>query len=355
LFGDNSALAVDIGNKLIKVVYGKSNKKGISIISYGICNTPKNSFIDGNMSDKREIINSISELLNKKNIKAKSLLIGIKGSDIIMRHIEIPLMPTKQLRQAVMLEVQQYLPMDPNEYIIDSKIIDKIDTKEKKVYNVLLVAAPKGKIEEYMGIADRLGLKVGAIDISANSIVRFFEGREGFLNKSICTVDIGYTSTTVTIIENGKLFLEKEVDAGIKQVDEMLEKVFANTIESTEDLRQKVVHLDAFESVSNGAEDPRYYYANNSARQIIDKLIDNIEKIINFYYTSGFNKKIDSMYVFGGGSRINGIVDYMRNTTNIDTFTLSPDLMGNVDNLQGEIKENTDLYANCISLLLRRE
>lgn len=351
---DNNVLAVDIGNKSIKVVYGKINKKGVSIVSHGICSTPNNAFIDGNMNDRRIIADSISSMVNQNNIKAKSIIMGIKGSDIIMRHIEMPLMPTKQLRQAVKLEIQQYLPMDPNEYIIDSKIIDKIDTKEKKIYNVLLVAAPKKKIEDYMFIADRLGLKVEAIDLFANSIVRIFEDRDEFSRKSICTVDIGYNSTTVTIMENGKLFLEKEINSGINDLDDMVGKVFTNTLENSEALRQKIIHLSAFESMAN-TDDPRFYYANNSARQIIDKLIDNVEKIINFYYSSGFNKKVDGIYIYGGGYRINGITDYFRSITNIEAYGITPDLLHGVENMDGDIKQNMDIYTNCISLLLRKE
>lgn len=351
---DNNILAVDIGNKAIKEVYGKINKKGVSIVSHGICSTPSNAFIDGNVNDKRVIADSIANLISQNNIKAKSIIMGIKGSDIIMRHIEMPLMPIKQLRQAVKLEVQQYLPMDPNEYIIDSKIIDKIDTKEKKIYNVLLVAAPKKKIEDYMFIADKLGLKVDAIDLFANSIVRIFEGRNEFSKRSICTVDIGYDSTTVTIMENGKLFLEKEINSGISDLDDMVEKVFTNTIENSETLRQKIIHLSAFEAAAN-TDDPRFYYANNSARQIIDKLIDNVEKIINFYYSSGFNKKVDGIYIYGGGCRINGIADYFRSVTNIETHGIVPELLQGVENMDGDIEQNMDLYTNCISLLLRKE
>lgn len=351
---DNNILALDIGYKAIKVVDGKINKKGVSILSHGVCSTPDNAFTDGNINDKRVITDSISTLINQNNIKPKSIIMGIKGSDIIMRHIEMPLMPSKQLRQAVKLEVQQYLPMDPNEYIIDSKIIDKTDTKEKKTYNVLLVAAPKKKIEDYMFIADRLGIKVDAIDVFANSIVRIFENNNEFLKRSICTVDMGYSSTTVTIIENGKLFLEKEIASGINELDEMVGRVFTNTIESNESLRQKIIHLSAFESMAN-KDDPRFYYANNSARQIIDKLIDNVEKIINFYYSSGFNKKVDNIYIYGGGCRINGILDYFRSITNIETHGIVPELMHGVEKMNDDIRQNMDIFTNCISLLLRKE
>lgn len=353
MFGDNNILALDIGSRLIKMVYGKVGKRGISIMNSGICETPPNSFVDGNISDKRNIVPAVREMISSRNIKPKSVMLGIKGQDIIMRQIEMPLMPIKQLRQAVKLEIQQYLPMDPNEYIIDSKIIDRMDTKDKKAYNVLLVAAPKSKVEDYIYIADKLELKVLAVDLFANSVVRLFENANDADKKTYCVIDMGFSSSTVTIVEAGKLFIEKEVDIGIDSIDEMLEKVFANTLENVENMRRKIIHLNSFEVT--GSDDPRFYYANNSARQIIDKLVDNVEKIINFYYTSGFNKRIDCIYLYGGGSRLNGITDYMRTATNIDAKQFSWDMVENVRNANDDMKQNIDLYANSISLLLRKE
>jgi type IV pilus assembly protein PilM len=336
------------------MVYGKTNKKGMSVIDYGVCGTPGNSFSDDNIVDKRSVINALTDMLSQKNIKSKNVMIGIKGSDIIMRHIEMPVMPAKQLRQAVKLEVQQYLPMDLNEYIIDSKVIGKVDTKEKKVLNVLLVAAPKRKIEDYMYIADKLGLKVKAIDLFSNSAVRFFENHDTENKKTLCIVDIGYTSSTVNIIEKVKLFLEKEVEIGVKKIDDMLEKVFANTLENPETMREKTISLSLYDT-NNSIDDPRYYYANNSARQIIDTLVDRIEKIFNFYYTSGINKRIDVIYIYGGGSKLSGIAEYIKNMINIETKLLDSNIMSNINNLDGDLKDRIEIYANCISLLLRKE
>lgn len=353
MFGNNNILALDIGSRLIKTVYAKGGKRGISVLNAGICETPRGSFLDGSISDKSSIASAVRDMISSLNIKPKSVIIGIKGQDIIMRQIEMPPMPAKQLRQAVKLEIQQYLPMDPNEYIIDSKIIDKIDSKDKKAYNVLLVAAPKEKVNDYIYIAERLELKVLAVDLFANSVVRLFGDANDSGGKTFCVIDMGFSSSTVTIIESGKLFIEKEVDIGIGGIDAMLEKVFANTIENVGDVRKRIIRLNSFDMA--GSDDPRVYYANNSARQIIDKLIDNVEKIINFYFTSGLGKRIDCIYLYGGGSRLNGITDYMGTATNTDTRHLSWDMVGNVGNAGDDLKRNADLYANAISLLLRKE
>jgi len=359
LFYDNNILAIDIGSKYIKVIHGKVKGSGVSLINYGICETPKETYVDENMGNKRDIAKAISELLNSKNIKCKNVRMGIKGQDIITRHIEMPLLSDKQLKQAVKLDIQQYLSMDPNDYVIDSKKINKIETKEKKAYNVLLVAAPKRKIDNYFFIADKLGLKVEAIDLLSNSVVRFFDMKDinkvnNDMKKCTAMIDIGYESTLITIIEDGKLFFERELGSGIQDIDIMLRKAFGASIDEIEALRRDIVSLNNSEKDKDNA-DPRVYYANNNARGIMDNLIDNIIKVFDFYTSSGINKNINCVYLYGGGSKLNGIIDYIKSSINIETKIFNEEMISNIYNISNDMKKDMELYINCISLLLRKD
>lgn len=356
---NNNVLAVDIGRKYIKLVQGKTSQKGISVISCGMCPTPANSFVDGNISDRSDIVKSISELLASKKIKCGSVMFGIKGLDVITRHIEMPILPDKQLKQAVMLEMQQYLPMDPNEYVMDSKKLNRMDTREKRAYNVLLVAAPKKKINDYYYIADKLGLNINSIDIFANSTTRLFEQKDMFKGpispkKCIAFVDIGYESSLVTLIEDSKLYFEREIGFGVRDIDNMLKKAYACSDEEVEALRRSNISINAYKNASD-SKDPRIYFANNNARQLIDTFIDNIIKVFDFYTSSGFGRLISNLYISGGGSMINGLAEYIRTSANIETELYDAGMLKNVFNIDQELNNNIVLYLNCISLLLRKD
>lgn len=359
MFKDESAIAIDIGSKCIKMVHGKKSSKGLSIINYGICNTPSNAFYDSNINDKRNLTKVMSELISLKNFKSSNAIIGVKGQDLIIRHIEMPVMSDKQLKQAVSLEIQQYLPMNPDEYVIDSKKISKVDNKEKKALNVLLVAAPKRKIDDHYSVVSKLELKVKAIDIFANSITKLFDSGEkkNYLNDTtdcIGMVDVGYESTTVILIENGKLFLEREFSNGLKKIDSMIAKVFPAGPEQIESIRKSNININSYEKGSPN-DDPRIYYINNNARQIVDSLVDDIIKICDFYASNGFNKSVKRLYLYGGGAKLPGIADYIRSSTSIETKEIDSDLLSNINNTDQTMKDNIGLYLNCISLLLRME
>lgn len=354
MFKDKSLIAMDIGSRCIKVIQGKPYRNGIQVTGYGICETPRGSYHGGSIIDKLNILKSMEGLISSKNMRSKNVIMGIKGQDVIIRHILMPVMSEKQVKNAAMLEIQQYLPMDPNEYVIDSKIINKTDTKEKKALNVLLVAAPKRKISDYYYLADKLGLRVKAVDLFANSVSRFFQNHDIYGGKCVSLLDIGYESSTLTLIEDGKLFLEREIAIGMNNIDNMLKKTFAAETSEVDTIRQRVLSFSISENTSS-KEDPRIYYANNSAREILDKLLDDAMKIFDFYVSSGFNKTIDRLFIHGGGSKLEGIVEYIKNFTGTNTVTFQPSLLANIYNMDDDLVRNVDLYINCISLLLRKE
>ncbi|MDI6618162.1 MAG: pilus assembly protein PilM [Clostridiales bacterium] len=314
MFGKN-VLALDIGSKFIKAVYGSSLKSGADVKEYAMLGTPRAAVYDGCINDIKSITEVISGFMKGKSIKANSMITGIGGKDIVTRHIELPHMTEKQVKKAARLEIQQYLPINTDEYAIDSKTIEKGETSNGKMLDVLVAAVPKKKVEGYMALAKGLGLKLKFIDLFADSISRIFAGSGEFAeNKTIATADMGYNSISVTLIQNGNLFLERQIDTG----------------------------------------DFGTYTADCSAKYLADQLIDNMMKVINFYISNSYNRKIDSIYLYGEGAGIKGMADYIKRNTRSDVKLLGPELLHGIRGIDEGLKEKLYLYINCISLLLRR-
>lgn len=359
MFQGNNVVAIDIGSKNIKLVQGRLTGRGASVTSFGMCVTPKNSFVNGKIVDKRDIIKAVSDLLTKCRVRARNVIFGIKGQDIITRHIGMPSIPDKQLKQAVMLDIKQYLPMDPNEYVIDSKRTGRVDAKDSKLNDVLLVAAPKEKINDYFFIADKLGLKIHAVDLFVNSTSRLFQQdvslkNPGNVKKCIAYVDIGYESSIVILVEDGKLFFEREIGIGVKDIDVMLKNAYASSEEEIDSIRKNIISLGTNPSIS-GNEDPRSYYANTKAKEILDTISDNLIKVFDFYTSGGFGRSISNIYIGGGGSMLRGIADYIGTSLNTGTRVFDAEMLKNVYNIDEDLKNNQGLYLNCISLLLRKD
>jgi Tfp pilus assembly PilM family ATPase len=75
-------------------------------------------------------------------------------------------------------------------------------------------------------------------------------------------------------------------------------------------------------------------------------------KIFDFYSSSGINKKIGCILIYGDGALVQGIDTYIKGLLNIDTRLFEQRFLKHVAGIDDGFKENIYQYLNCISLLL---
>ncbi|EYE89737.1 hypothetical protein Q428_01405 [Fervidicella metallireducens AeB] len=336
-------LAVDIGSSYIKVVLG--NKQRIS--AFGLIKTPERSVVDNNIVDAEAIKNSLQEFITEKRWKPSYVSFVIHGQDLIIKHIEVPIMDEKGINKAVEMEISQILPDNGDKYYIDFEIQSKINTKDKKVYNLLIGAAPKLKINKYVEIADGLGLKLKAIDLSANCNARVFKGgeKENQNSSNIAIIDIGYRSCKMTILENGNLFIEREITSGIRNA--IVDIATRLSIDEEEAFGYL---FDKFDFTYIRQDN----YLDKDIQMIFDNVFVNFEKIVQFFATGKLQRKLDKIYLTGGGSEINGIDNYIRDFFGSQVY--SPDSTEKISlKIKAPVGFTLKMYSCALGLLLRKE
>lgn len=336
-------LAIDIGNNSIKMLFG-SNKK---ILHAASIKTPEKSIEDNRIVEIEKIFNSINEYVLKNNLKAKDVSFSLHGQDIVIRHNEIPIMERKKLRESVEWEANQYLPENGTNYYLDYEIIDRENTNEKKVYKLITVAAPKEKVEQYVILSKMLNLKLDAIDIAANCVARVFmnAARNGKDFRSIGIIDIGSKSSSIVVLGNGKLFMEREVPFGI---DNLTREVSRRLQIDLDDAIKYFINNFNFEKINLEQEMDRRIL------ELFDNVCSTFLKVIEFYTTGKIQKNLDEIFVIGGGSKIKGIQSYFSKYFSSPVY-----IADNLEKTGRRMKLPKDcdlsLYINTLGLLMRKE
>lgn len=320
-------LAIDIGNSHIKILYG-NNKK---IFKAVLIPTPENSVKESIIVDIEKVSAAINEYILVNNLRVRGMYFSLDGQDAVIRHIEIPILDNKKLQEEVVWEMSQYLPDRGINYFIDYKIIDRENTVEKKVYKLLIVAVLKDRVNQFVKLAEMLNLRIDAVDIAANCLSRVFinvcKKEKDF--KTIGIIDIGCKSSSISILGNGKLFMVKEASFGIMS------------------LLDEADNFDLGKINSGSERDRRILECLDNASAIF-------LKVIEFYTTGKVEKKLDAIYVIGGGSKIKGIENYFSTC-----FSSPINVVYNLEMIGRKIHypEECDisLQLNTLGLLLRKE
>ena len=289
---NNKKLSIQITDTSINILIGNKNK----IYETHTIELENGDCKDGNVRDKDSIVKLLNDYLDVNGRDVKNVSFVLRGSDIITRYIEVPILKNNALIEAVNFEFKQFIP-DIDDYYMNYEIVEKINTKEKKAYKILLVAATKEKINPIIEIAEEIGKELEVIDILSNSLARVLKSSDHIASEESTGIFyFGADSSTLGIIEGNVLKFERNLPFGIKNIfnevyDEAAvtaldSKQVTNVFENNQQLMMNFENLLA--SVNNTV---RYYNSEKTNKPVTnfiiicaDMIMTNMEKYLEKYF-----------------------------------------------------------------------
>ena len=114
----------------------------------------------------------LKDAFRSNRISAEEAFFCLSGQDLVIRTFEIPLLPQSELRGAVNFEAKKYIPFKLEELYYD---FQALFNKKDKTSLILFVGIKKETLVNYVSIAKQLNLKIGMLEYSAFSILRFLK------------------------------------------------------------------------------------------------------------------------------------------------------------------------------------
>ena len=301
-----NVVAFEIGSKYIKVAEGKYSKEKLSIYKLAQFETPMDSIEDGAIIDEHAIVNLLQIAINQLGIKAKDAIITSNSTSIIDREIIIPVVEEEEMEEVIKYEIQQYLPINLDEYIVEYLIIDKLVDSEGEKYKVNVISYPKDIVNGYYKLIKALDLNPYVLDVTYNSLKKIanYSGiiSDGQVGGTVAFVDMGATSINVTIFKRGQLDFTRIIKAGGSSIDQALSSRLDMSIKSTESIK---IERGNLLDIQDDDE------INNTIRDVIDENIDELEQILQFA-SNRTGENIDEVIIYGGASKLRGLDVYMQ-------------------------------------------
>lgn len=145
----------------------------VSVLACGKMPLPAGAIEEGFVRDADAFNNCLAELLQDGNFKSTDVVVGVNNENVIMRYASFPKVPEDKLRNMVLLQAQEFIPIPVQEMEIDYVIAGEgINDEDQPVVNVLLVAARRNMLEQLITILNAAKLQVVEIDSSVLSVCR---------------------------------------------------------------------------------------------------------------------------------------------------------------------------------------
>ncbi|PKM57806.1 MAG: hypothetical protein CVU98_04250 [Firmicutes bacterium HGW-Firmicutes-3] len=341
-------MVLDMDAQAVRILVGNVSKNEISVKKVCSRLLPEDTYQDGRIMNHSAMEATIKELIKSNKIKVNQCICCFDSSLIIARDVLVPNNAGANFQDMAKYEVAQFLPVEINRYVVQSKRVHEVEIDGKPYIEALSTAIPNEMVEQFYKMLQDIGLKPVALDIHSNALGKFIEA-QGRINgdtigsKTVAVIDFGYESIFVSIFDQGQFKLSRTIQKGIKELDGSISRSININKEDATSRRTNVQSMKM--NTENEVVDDEMRIVN-VMRSTLENWFEEIEKV--FRYHTSRNKmstQIEKIYIYGEITKIKDMPEYLKGFFNIDTERI--DKIKNIDwSATGEPKEVTEyLYA----------
>lgn len=290
------ALGLDIGSNSIKMVLLKESRKGYRLESFGMALLPPEAIVDGSLMDSAVVVEAIGELLTAQKIRHKEVATSVSGRSVNIKKITLPKMSQQELDESIRWEAEQYIPFALDEVHVDTEILEGARGDDQM--DVVLVAAKKDVVSDYVMVLEEAGLKAVVMDVDAFAVQNAVELAYGFdPGQTVAMIHAGASVTNVNIVSGGATAFTRDVTVGGNLITEEIQKSLGISYEEAEALKigGRLGH-DADAIVPQEVE--------RVIGQVADQLAGEIQRSLDFYSNQAASDRIDRVILSGGTAKI---------------------------------------------------
>ena len=359
-FLGKALLSIDIGQHTTKLVLGRIVKPTVVEVKRAVSlRTPRNSMGNGRILDLSELSKMLSSVIKSEKLHAAHVFCTMENAEIITREIGLPTANDAEMKDMLQFEVQQYMPVDLEKYIIQSKILDTYDDNGTAKTRFLTTAVPKDLAQSYFDLLQKVNLKAAVLDIQSNSTSKLILSEIAALNdplvpkdESIAIVDFGYGHINIILVEDGKYQFNRYIGQGASNIDRSLISVFEYSEEEIERKKADDIDLNISLPLSDTPmQDQASLNEANIVKDMIDNWSDELERVFKYYTSRSKGKAIQKVFVHGGASQIKGFSSYLSKVLGIPVEQVSK---LKCVQLQDNTVNNITPYLNAIGAFIRR-
>ncbi len=168
-----SVIGFEVDSKEIRATEVSRNNGVYEIVACGNIPLPEDTIEEGFIRDQEAFSIALTELIQSGGFRSSDIVVGINNENVIMRYATFPKVEDDKLRNMVLLQAQEFIPIPVQEMEIDYVIAGHgVNDEGQETVNVLLVAARRNMIEQYINVLSASRLQVVDVDATLLSYCR---------------------------------------------------------------------------------------------------------------------------------------------------------------------------------------
>ena len=300
----SDSFGLDIGSSAIKVVQLRQSNGGYALDALGTMPLPTDAIADGAIKDPPTVIAAIKNVVARAGITSREAVIGICGRELIIKKIEVPEVPTKELAGVVQLEAEHHIPFAADEVFLDFHVVGK----RGNVLDLILVAVKKAKVTEYAGVVEEAGLIPAVVDVDGFAVENQYENNTGVATEeAVALIDIGAAVMKTNVTRGGSSIFARDIPFGGNRYTEAIASALSLSFDDAERAKR--------------TEPARVAAAVASVSR---ELSLEVQRTFDYFASTADSERIGKIVLSGGCSTLAGLTDFLSSTWGIPVETARP-------------------------------
>jgi type IV pilus assembly protein PilM len=323
----NQLVGLDIGSHSVKLVEIDDGKRGMVLKNLGIIGLPPDAIVEGSIKEMEIVSSAIKHLFQNLKVKNKNVATSISGFSVIVKKITVSTKGESELEGTIQDEAEQYIPFDINEVNLDFDILsptvapeaegaegeEAAEEEESDEMEVMLVAAKKDIIDDYVSLLQVSGLAPVVLDVDAFALQNAFELTTDKPEGCYALVNVGAEELGINAIKNGISLFARDSSYGGSQITEAIMSQLKLSFEEAERMKLGGTKVGK----EKGALEEIF-------TSMVSEWVQEIKRALDFVASTYADETIEKILVSGGACRIPGFQKYLSLETDIPVEELNP-------------------------------
>jgi len=307
---------LDISSSSVKMIEIVDAGKGAYRVErYSIEPLPREAVVDGNINNLEAVAESVKRAHKRLATRTKHVAMAVPSGAVITKKIIVQAgLREDELELQVETEANQYIPFALDEVNLDFQLIGPAPSNPEEE-EVLIAATRKEKVEDRVAVAESAGLKALVMDVESyaqqSALALVVEQLpNGGKDQNIAVVDIGANVMHVTVLRNDQSVYTREQAFGGNQLTQDIVSRYGMSVEEAENAKRSGGLPDDFET--------------EVLRPFMDNLSMEVQRALQFFFTSTQYNAVDQILLAGGSAVIPGLDEAVNTRTQVPTMVANP-------------------------------
>jgi type IV pilus assembly protein PilM len=303
--------------------------------------------VGGEVRNVSALAAALDRFFTENELPRRGIRLGIGTNRIGVRTVDIDgIDDERQLGNVVRFRAHEALSIPLDQAVLDYRVVSETagdsDTVSRRV---LLAAAYREPIDQYVQACRGANLELAAIDVEAFALLRAVspDGENGAPRAAVVVVSIGHDRSTLAISDGAVCDFTRVLDWGGQTLEAAIARELGLNAAEAAELK---LRLSLAANASDG-DDPRNARARTAVVRELETLARELVASLHFYQGEPESLALSEILVTGGTTQRHGLAEELERLTRVRVRLADP--LAAVE-LSNGVAERDDLASLAVAI-----